>query len=201
LKSSSDVQKVDSSAPLGLLFERTCIFPVQKINSTKGFRVHRNPNKVCPRGFTSIKSISRRCGHCGKPFPRLQVLQSASNQSRQTRAMVLVALLLFASLIENAWSGDADSYLLSFGLNITAFPRRFSKTGDDTCRCLTADELKPFEWDDLAPAGKATLFGFVNKSEYGYGCAPHDIKTPACTESCGGCYQDWCRRRYESIPL
>ena len=147
------------------------------------------PKRVSKKAIK--KSISQ--GRCGRRPRRMQL--------RRSKAMVWVAiLLLFASLIENVWSGETDNYLASFGVNLTAFPRRFSKTGDDTCRCLTPDELKPFEWDDLPPASRESLFGFVNKSEYGYGCAPHDSKTPWCTENCGGCYQDWCHRRYESIP-
>jgi hypothetical protein len=114
--------------------------------------------------------------------------------------MVLVVFFFFASIIEHVQS-ETENYLTSFGVNRTAFPKRFSKTGDEKCPCVTADELKPFDWDDLAPASLENLIGFVNKSEYGYGCFPHDVMTPACTESCDGCYQDWCRRRYESIPL
>ena len=110
------------------------------------------------------------------------------------QTMATLCLLFVISFITRVSSSRNSSSLPE--LDPSVFPRTSSKTGDLTCRCLTATELAPFEWDDLAPAGRATLEGYVNNSEYGYGCAPHDSNTPACTEECNGCYQKWCNRRY-----
>ena len=108
--------------------------------------------------------------------------------------MTTLHLLVVITFISGVSSSQNSSLFPE--LDTSVFPRRSSKTGDTTCQCLTAADLAPFEWEDLAPSGRASLEGYVNNTEYGYGCALHDINTPACTEECKGCYQDWCYRRY-----